>query len=249
MTQTKTNQNPKENQNPNQKTKAIIFDASPLISFSMAGLIAQLKNLKNIFNGKFLITKDVKYEIIDKPITIKKFKLEALRLKKFLNERILEMPFVFAINESEISKKTEQIKKIANSTFKSKYENIKLIDSGETSCLVLSRLLDKKGIDNVIAVDERTIRMLCEKPENLRKLLEKKLHTKILANSNNYKYFKGFKFIRSSELIYVAFKKNLIELNQGKNHKADILDALLYAVKFKGCAISGDEIKEIKRIG
>ena len=40
------------------------------------------------------------------------------------------------------------------------------------------------------------------------------------------------------------YKKKIVEFG---NHV--LLDALLYAVKFKGCAISGDEIKEIKNLG
>ena len=43
--------------------------------------------------------------------------------------------------------------------------------------------------------------------------------------------------------MYVAYKKDLIRWKQ-KN----ILDALLYSLKFKGCAISNEEINEIKKI-
>ena len=61
---------------------AIIFDASTLISFSMNGLLDEVVKLKKIFKGKFLIPEDVKYEIIDRPLNVKRFELEALRLKK-----------------------------------------------------------------------------------------------------------------------------------------------------------------------
>jgi len=44
--------------------------------------------------------------------------------------------------------------------------------------------------------------------------------------------------------MYVAYKKGLIKL-KGEL----VLDALLYALKFKGCSISGEEIRQIKRIG
>ena len=223
--------------------KAIIFDASTLISLSMNGLFDELKDLKNIFGGKFLITKDVKREIIDKPLTIKRFELEALRLKDLLDRGILEMPSSLNIDEKEIYKEVERIKNIANNTFKAKNSNLYLIDSREASCLVLSKILSDKKVKNIVAVDERTIRMLCEKPDNLKKLLEKKLHTSISAVESNFKYFSGFKFIRSSELLYISYKKGLVKLKG-----PIILDALLYAVKFKGCAISDEEIKEIERI-
>ncbi|MCK5149486.1 hypothetical protein KAJ87_00995 [Candidatus Pacearchaeota archaeon] len=223
--------------------KVIIFDASTLITFAMNGLLPEFKELKKIFNGKFIITKDVKREIIDRPITIKRFELEALKLKQLLDEKIIEMPSCLGINEDEISKKTKEILNLANNIFIGKGKNIELIQLGEASCLVLSRLLNEKKIENVIAVDERTTRMLGEKPENLERLLRKKLHTNITLKKENFYFFKGFKFIRSSELVYVAYKKGLVKLKNGP-----VLDALLWAVKFKGCAISGDEINEIKRL-
>ena len=58
-----------------------------------------------------------------------------------------------------------------------------------------------------------------------------------------FERYKKFKVIRSTELIYVAYKKGLVKL-KGKL----VLDALLWALKFKGCSISGDEIREIKKI-
>ncbi len=133
---------------------------------------------------------------------------------------------------------------MANSTFQGTRRAIHLLDMGETSCLALSRILIQKKIKNVIVVDERTTRMLVEKPENLKRILEKKIQTKISIKQDNLKFFRGFKIIRSAELVYVAYKKGLIKL---KNN--NVLGALLYAVKFKGAAISGDEIEEIKRIG
>lgn len=226
--------------------KAIIFDSSSLISLVMNGLFPEFKELKKIFNGKFLITESVKKEIIDKPLTIKKFKLEALKNKELLDTKILEMPSSLSLNLSseKILKQANEIMKIANSTFHGRGKDISLLSLGETSCLALSKILDEKAIKNVIAIDERTTRMLAERPENLHELLEKRLHTKLDYKKSNFQFFKGFKFIRSAELMYVAYKKKLIRL---KNH--EVLDALLYAVKFKGCAISGDEIREIKRIG
>jgi len=223
--------------------KAIIFDASTLITLSMNGLLDELAKLKKIFNGKFIITKDVKREVIDKPITINRFKLDALKIKGLLSNKIIEMPQALKISEDEISIKTEEVKKMANSTFSTAERDIHLIDSGEASCLALGRILDKKGIKNALAVDERTARMIGEKPENLKKLFSKKLHTSITAKKENYKYFEGFTFIRSAELVYVAYKKGIIKTTD------DVLGALLHAVKYKGCSISEQEIREIKKIG
>jgi len=223
---------------------AIIFDASTLISFSMNGLFEEVKKLKESFEGKFLITKEVKYEVIDRPINVKRFELEALRIKKLLDEGILEMPDSLGISEKEIADKKDKMLEIANNMFEGRGKNITIIHDGEASCLALSRILLDKKIPHLIAIDERTTRMLGEKPENLEKLLGKKMSTSVKLKKKDFKYFRGFRFIRSTELMYVAWKKGLIGLRNGKT----VLDALLWALKFKGCAISGEEINEIKAI-
>lgn len=224
--------------------KAIIFDASTLISFAINGLLGELKDLKSIFDGKFFITDEVKAEVIDRPIESKKFELEALLVQDLLDKRILELPSSIGISHSEISKTTIDIMNIANNLFEARGNEIQIIAAGETSCLALSEILTKQGVKNVIAVDERTLRLLSEKPENLKELFERKLKTSVRIKSKNYGRFKGFKFIRSAELVYMAHKKGLIDVKGPK-----ILDALLWAVKLKGCSISDDEIKEIKKLG
>lgn len=224
--------------------KAIIFDSGALISFTMTGLSYLIRDLKKVFDGKFLITAEVKEELVDNPIEKKRFKLEALKIKHLLEEGILEMPSSLGIEDSEISRKTKEVLNVANSSFVGNGKEIHLIDDGEASCLELSRILTEKGIGNIIAVDERTTRVLVENPSNLKKFLEKKLHTKIKINRKNLRIFRGFKIIRSPELIYMAHKKGFVKIKKDD----ELLDALLYAVKFKGASISDKEIKEIKKI-
>lgn len=223
--------------------KAIIFDSSTLISFAMNGMFEEFRELKKIFDGKFIITEEVKKETIDKPLTIRRFEFEALKIKGLLEDKTLEMPSSLNIKNEDVSKKTNEVMEIANNLFEDRGKNMHVIDLGEASCLAVSRIMKEKGIENVIAVDERTTRMLVEKPENLQQLLEKKLHTQITLKKNNFKFFSGFKIIRSTELSYVAYKKGIIKI------KNNVLGALLYALKFKGCSISDDEISEIKKMG
>ena len=227
-----------------KSNNAIIFDSSTLISLSMNNLFEEIRGLKKIFKGKFLITKDVKSEIIDKPLNIKRFELEAIRLKQLLDEGILEMPSAVGVNDRDISNATRDILETANKTFYSGNKDIHLIDLGEASALALSKIMTEKDMNNILAVDERTTRMLAEKPESLRKIMEGKLHTKIKTKEQNYVFFKNFRFVRSTELIYVAYKKGIV-----KSKDKNILDALLYALKFKGTAISDEEINEIKKMG
>ncbi len=224
--------------------KALIFDASSLISIAMNGLLPQLKALKEISSAKFIITKEVKYEIIDRPIKIKRFELEAIQINELTKQGILESPSVLNVDETKITSRTKEILDIANNTFiEKKQKGIHLIDLGETSCIALSEILRETKTENVLVVDERTTRMLCEKPENLKKLMQKKLHTTIDIKKENLKTFQGFKIVRSVELMYMAYKKGIFKIK----HK-DLLDAILYALKFKGCSISRDEIDEIKQM-
>ncbi len=223
--------------------KAIIFDAGAIISLSMNGLLDELVKLKKIFNGNFLITKQVRNELIGKPIKIKRFELEALKAQKLLEDKVLEEANSCGISDSLIESQTKEMMDTANGIFGDKVGNINIMQIGEASCLALSRILQEKGIDNVIVIDERTTRMLAEKPENLRNLLRKKLHAKITFLKKDFKHFENFKIIRSAELMYIAWKKGLLSIKKG-----NVLDAVLYALKSKGCSISETEIDEIKRL-
>ena len=223
--------------------KVLIFDSGSLISLSINGLLEELKKLKKIFNGEFIITKEVKKEVVDNPIKIKMYELEALKIQNLIDDGCLNMPDKIGITDKEITNLMFKLMNFANTMFIGNRNEIQLIQQGETSCLALSKILNEKKIKNVLVVDERTTRMLVEKPENLKELLEKKMHTNVKLKESNFKEFNGFKIIRSTELIYIAYKKGLINL-RGK----EVLDALLYALKFKGCAISSEEIEEIKNI-
>jgi len=224
--------------------QAIIFDASTLISFSMAGLLPEIRELKKIFKGKFIISQKVKEEAIDTPLKIKRFQLEALKIKALLEDKILELPIALGLDDKVIRTKANEILEMANTTIYGADKDIHLIELGEASALAISKMLNEKKIKNVIAIDERTTRSLSETPNELKKYLERKLHAKMTIKQEKINSFKEFKFIRSTELIYVAYKKGLLRLKGTEN-----LSAVLYALKYKGCAISGREIQEIKNLG
>jgi predicted nucleic acid-binding protein len=224
------------------ETKHLIFDSSTVINLSMNGLTDLLIKLKKNFNGKFIITDAVKYEIIDRPLQIKKFELAAISIRKLIEDGVFDLSSSMPCPSNEIKDETARILNYANNAFLANGEPIHIIDKGEASCIALALLCTKNGIKSAIAVDERTTRVIGEKPNNLKYLLEYKLHTKV-EMKKDFDFMKDINFIRSSELAYVAWKKGLVELKD-KN----LLDALLYATKFKGCAISRQEIEEIKKI-
>ena len=222
--------------------KVLIFDAGPIISLTMNGLLPVLKKLKENFNGEFVITPGVKKEIVDRPLKIKKYSLEGVKVQNLIEEGIL-VPSSNFVENSALNRETKRLLKIVNSSFRDDKinEKINLIHSGEAECLAFSNLCK---CDNVIVIDERTTRMLTEAPDKLEHLMEKKLHTSIHADFSGLKELANMKFIRSAELLYVAYKKDLIGLKKDKI----LLDALLYGVKFKGAAISSREIEKIKKL-
>lgn len=225
------------------KQKAIIFDASTLISFAMSCMYEEFRKLQKSFGGYFIITQDVKKEIIDKPMKIPRFQLEAIKLNGFLEEGVLELPSVLGVKDIEIKNSTKKVMDIANSTFFDNRGDLKLISDGEASCIALSKILNEKKIPNVLAIDERTMRSFCETPKGLKKHLERKFHTKVGVKNENFEFFKEFKIIRSVELAYIAYKKGLINI-KGKN----VLNSLINALKFKGCSISREELEKIKKM-
>ena len=218
--------------------KFLILDAGPIISLSMNGLLYILEKLKNVFDGEIVITPRVKREVVDRPLNIKKYKLEAIRVKDLVDRKVLRLASDF-VSGSLIEKETKVILKFVNKSFKADGKHIKLVHEAEASCLAFSKLC---GVENLIVIDERTTRMLTEAPNNLRQVMSSKLHAKIVVNNENLKNVKNFKFIRSAELVYIAYQKGLINLRKNPQ----LLDALLYGLKFKGTAISTNEIDVIK---
>jgi len=224
-------------------TKALIFDSGALINLSMNGLLDILEKLKSEFDGKFLITRDVKYEVIDRPIGIYRFELGAIRIQNLIDSGVLEMPSSMGISDELIAKKTEELMEIANHSVQVNNKWIDIVSKGEMSCLALSRELSEKEIENMIAIDERTTRVLSENPESLERIMSEKIHRRVHVDEQKLKAFSKFRFIRSSEIVYSAYKKGLTDV-KGKR----ALEALLYATRFKGAAISFEEIDILKKM-
>lgn len=222
--------------------KALIFDSGTLINLSMNGLLYLIESLKRDFDGKFLITRDVKREVIDRPKGIPRFELGALSIEELLSSGVIEMPEALETGSDFLEKRTLDFMEKANHFVKVDSRWIPLVSGAEMSCLALSAELTKAGIENIISIDERTTRILCEDPRQLEKLMSEKLHQKVTI-AGDVKSFLNFRFIRSAELVFAAYKKGLVKISGAK-----ILEALLYATKFKGCAISFDEIDKLKRL-
>lgn len=221
--------------------KTLIFDSGTLINLSMNGLLYLLEELKKTSpNVKFVITEQVKYETLDRPIKVQRFELGALRIKQLLENKVLELPDIPA---KEIDKKTKEFMNIANNLVQLNNHPIEIISDAEASCLALSYILTQKGIENIISIDERTTRIIAENPKKVEEVISRKVHKQVRLVTTNLPEFKNFKFIRSSELVYVAYKKGITKI---KDKRA--LEAMIFATKFKGAAISWDEVHQLKKL-
>ena len=211
--------------------KALIFDSSSIITLSMNNLLNLLPPLKKKFKGEFYITEGVKREIVDKPLQIKRFELNAMMISNMINEGVL------SLYVGDIKEKSEMFLDKANNAYIADGEKLKIVHYGEASCIALYDELKKRGYKLALVIDERTI--------NLGKLLGSKLHTNVKLFNEEANFFRDIEIIRSAELCFAAYKLGIIKL-PGK--PIEDIDALLYAAKFKGCSISQEEIEQAKRL-
>lgn len=222
--------------------KVLILDSGPIINLSLNGLLYIFEKIKS--EGlEIVITQAVKEEVIDYPLKIKRFELGALRVQQLLAQKVIKLPEDIGFSSEEIKKETAKVMSVINSTLKADGDYIKIVSDAESSCLAMSKMLSDRGTANMIGIDERTTRTLFEKPENLEDLMSRKLHKKIKINNDNFRSLGNFRFIRSPEIVFVAYKKGITNLPGSQ-----ALEALLYATKYKGSSISDDEIKVLKKL-
>jgi hypothetical protein len=166
--------------------------------------------------------------------------LESIRIKKLFNEGTIK------VAEAN-TRLTDEIIEVSNSIYSVKKQYIKLIHRGEAGALALARDINADGF----LIDERTMRMMIEDPEMLSSVLRSQTNQRVEINYKNLEVFRELippvKIIRSSEVAAVAYEKGVLGRNLGDNRK-DAFLAVLYALKFSGCAISWDEIEDYASI-
>ena len=222
--------------------KVLILDAGPLINLSMNGLLDIFEKIKRM-GISIVVTNYVYQEVVDRPSHIPRFELGALRIKELIDKKIIQFATELGIASQEIESETQYMLGAINCSIKSENHCIEVVSPAEISCLAVSKILSGRGIINVIGIDERTTRVLFEKPTNLKDLMSNKLHRSINLNINQIEGLGKFRFIRSSELVYMSYKKGFIQISDKR-----ALEALIYATKFKGCSISWDEIEQLKHL-
>ena len=122
---------------------------------------------------------------------------------------------------------------------------ISIVSKAEVEALALAIKLESSAY----AVDERTMRLVIEDPMRLKKIQENKLHMKVTINyefMNEIKNLvKNVKVIRSTEIVLIAYELGLLDKYLINVSREQLLDALLWGLKIRGCSISNEEVKSL----
>lgn len=224
----------------------IIFDSGPLISLTMGNFLWLLEPLSRRFNGTFAITESVKHEVVDRPLRIKRFCLEALQILEKIEERTLTV-----MKDTHVDQVGADLLQLANSMFMSQGSPIHVVDRADMDTIALA-LVTKASL---VVVDERVSRYLVDDPHKVRTLLEHRLHRRVALHDPKLHAFhekvKHLHVVRSTEVVVRAFELGLLDhlLSPSLEHAPEILlSALLWKLKLNGASISSREIMSYKQL-
>jgi hypothetical protein len=213
-------------------------DTSSLVTLTDSCLDGILYFFHDHFNVRFIIPPKVEEEGVKRPLStgLKQYAFSALRLQHAMKRRV-----VITV-DAETKRMTEKILFLANNLFFIKGKAMRLVHHGEAEMIALGNILNL----TTLLVDERTTRMLIESPFKIKEHLEQEFKVNIMVHRDNLFEFsnltKGMDIIRSSELVILAYENGYFD--QYDTLRVDILEAALHKVKFSGCAIRFDEIKQ-----
>ena len=226
--------------------KCLVFDSSTLISIATNNLLWVIERLKNIYDGEFYITPIVKNELINYPISTKKFKLEAVQILSLISRGILKV-----YENPIIEEESKEIFYLTNNMISSEGKPIQLLQDGEIEAMIAASKLNA----DLFLIDERTTRVIMEDPKKLASLIGKKTQKSVTLNEDMVvrfsKKIKKIKIARSIELLLVAFDLGILDEYTSNikgfdnNIKKELIDGLLWGLRLRGCSISQKEIDEV----
>lgn len=230
--------------------KIIVFDTGPIISLTINSLLWILEDLRKEYKGEFYITPAVYDELINKPLSTRKYKLEALQVLPYITKGTLKV-----YNNLPIISIAKELDMRANHTFKVEGTDVQIVHRGEIEAVATAIFLKA----DAIAIDERTTRHLIESPEKIAQHMENTMHKNVTINEENLKRVKelvgGLKVIRSVELVTIAYEKGLLNKYTENaatrivpNIKQAVLEGALWGVKLNGCSVKEEEINDILRM-
>ncbi len=230
--------------------KAIVFDTGPIISLTINSLLWILEELKKEYKGEFYITPAVYDELINKPLSTRKYKLEALQVLPYITKGMLKV-----YNNLPIITIAKELDTVANKIFQVEGTYVQIVHRGEIEAVATAVFLKAEAI----AIDERTTRHLIESPERIAQHMENTMHKTVTINGENLKRVKelvgDLKVIRSVELVTVAYEKGFLNMYTENaatrivpNIKQAVLEGALWGVKLNGCSVKEEEINDILRM-
>ncbi|MBT4446275.1 hypothetical protein HOA92_03385 [archaeon] len=226
---------------------SLLVDAGPIITLALSQLLWILEPLRQKTGMTFYITPAVYSELVEKPQTIRRFQFEALHVQKLLREGTIQL------YSKKISKQTTtRLTRLANNSFQIKEGPLEILQAGELETLALAM-----ETNAAMLMDERTLRLLIEKPTGMKRLLEGRKRKRVKSNPEILKQFQALvgrpSIIRSVELIAVAFEFGIIdsflpEISPTKDlnaAKRQLLESVLWNAKYHGASVIDHEIDEI----
>ncbi|MDD3083973.1 MAG: hypothetical protein PHP82_03045 [Candidatus ainarchaeum sp.] len=215
-----------------------VIDSGTMITFSSTCLMNVFKRFIEYNKIYLIVSNTVSDESVWKPISNKRFALNAARIKHLFNQKLVNVVNL----TSEVKTLESKILELANNSFTGDIGPITLLQRGEAEALALSKVYNA----NALFIDERTTRSLIENPARLKQILEKRQRQNVVPNKKNInefrKMFSDLKIFRSVDIIALAYEQKLFD-NELDNGKLE-LEAALYSTKFAGCAVSEKEIIE-----
>jgi hypothetical protein len=232
----------------NEMEKIIVLDSSTMISLSVNCLLHYLAKLKEKSNVRFLIPPWVEDETVKAAINSIRFRLEGIRIINEISNGTIEV-----IGNRNIRNSAIDILTRANNIFYAWNSPIKLLHKGEAEVVSLCKFVNA----SYIGCDEKTIRILIENSENMRRILEEKLHTSVTINKKNLLKFRemvsGINVLRSVDIIATAFDIGLFNdylrncSGYSETIRSDFVKGTLWALRYAGCGISEIEINNYIR--
>ncbi len=214
----------------------IVADSSAIISLAINCMSSALGEL----NASIVVTPSVYNEVITQPLTTKRFALEAMRIGKLFDKKIISV--------KEVDRKAaNEILDAVNSVFEVRGRPLNIIHRGEADAVTLAR--DVKA--DALLIDERTTRLLIEDIQEVKNTLSFRTGKKIEVNRKKFdelgRMLPQIPVIRSAEIAAIAYEKGVLD-KQLEAGRGNPLDAALCALKFSGCSISWEEIEEYTRL-
>lgn len=208
----------------------VVCDASSIITLSSNCLLWIMKEL----NLEFCIPPYVKKEAVEVPLKSRRHGFDAMRNGNYVNGTI-------KVLETDHEMR-DRLMNLTNSVFKSGGRNWKIMHYGEIDAITVAK---KYGIETLL-VDEKNTRLLIEDRELLKKMMERRSRRKLTINreaeAQMVEEIGHLEIIRSSELVAEAVKQDILKWPYSKR---ELLRGALFALKFKGCAITEGEIVEL----